>query len=364
MNEYEKLKINQVSEISEYLINTLKYEIYSKLPRLSEEEKEKRQELSGKNKIIDFKELDIFYKKIREKYSLFLELKYIPNELLHELYGNLITFEIEKFNLKNNYFFYSTFIKKTVEKTVDESFDKSLEERMERIGSSALKNFEEYWVSAIFDSNTSDSNVGSVNDIIKYNAELSNSRSLIIIMELYYDRLIQDIYTLLTHKKFLSRIIFKIEQKSFWISNNVMPMIYFDDDEWDRDVNRIINVLLNCLIERGNIMSLSLLADEKCKVRLNDENVKLLCEFMNKNKNSLEVLTISRFAIQENAAEYLWDSIIDSLQLKILIFKGARFTDRFLEKIKSDYSKGKTNITNNIYFRFSKKCMCNKNDDE
>ncbi len=144
-----------MSVITENLINTLKYEIYSKLHRLSEEEKTKRQELSEKNRKLDLKELDNFYQRIWQKYRLFIELKYVPNELLHELFGNLITFENEKFNLKNNYFFYYTFIKKTVEKTVDESFDKSLEERMERVGCSALKNFEEYSVSAIFDSNSS-----------------------------------------------------------------------------------------------------------------------------------------------------------------------------------------------------------------
>lgn len=364
MNDFSILKTNEVSEHSEYIINTLKYEMYSKLPKLSDEEKRKRQEIINNKKNSDAQELNKFYDKIKLKYNIFLELKYIPNDLLHDLYGYKIIFDDEKFSMKNVYFFYSNFIKKTIEKTVDELFDKSLEERLERIQSKALINFDDFWVSGIFDSNTPEAHTGSINDIIKYNRDLSSTTSLIITMELFYDRLFKDIYTLITHKKKISRIIFKIDQKSFWMGNNVLPMIYFDDDEWDRDVNRIINVLLNCLIEKDNLMCLSLFADEKCKVNLNEENTLLMSRLIEKNRDSLEIITISRFVIPQEGYRQLWEGICLSNSLKILIFKAAKFSDRFFYEIKQDYMKGRLQTKNNIYFRFSKKCMLNKKDEK
>jgi hypothetical protein len=364
MNDFSNLKTNQVSEEAEFIINTLKYEIYSKLPRLTEDEKTKRQELINNKKNQDAQELNKFYNKIKFKYNLFIELKYIPNDLLHELYGYLITYEDEKFSLKNVYFFYSKFIKKTVEKTVEEVFDKSLEERLQQISSKALDNFDEFWVSAIFDCNTPESHTASINDIIKYNAEISSTTSLIITMELFYDRLINDLYTLITHKKKISRIIFKIDQKSFWMGNNVQPMIYFDDDEWDRDINRIINVLLNCLLEKDNLMCFSLFADEKCKVNLNGENISLLCKLLEKNKDCLEIMTISRFVIPEMGYRNFWEAVKNCFELKILILKGAKFSEKFFEEIREEYVNGRLLAKNNIYFRFSKRCMTNKRDDQ
>ena len=364
-SNYKDLDLHRTSEFSKFLSNEIKFEIYSKLPRLEQDELKTIDSIKNlmklKNKTeednnINNENLKTFFVTLKKKYTNFLELQSINDDLLMELYDYVLSYDENKFSAKNRYFSYSLFIKKMIEKTVNDDFDDFIDKKFEHIGSNVLTNFDGFWLNALFDSKFTNSQEVNVNDLIKYNSDMS-STSIIITIELYYNMLENDIYTLLINRPETKRIVLKIEQRSYWVNKNIQPMI-FTDEEWDTDMNRVIEVFLSCILEMSDVKCLSILSDKDCNFTLNSQNCTSLAKIFEKQKSSLEIFTICRVVIED--PNIILDKIFSIKTLKLLLFKGAKFSENVFKKAKEYYNDKNTFALfkeSMIYIRFSKKCL-------
>ena len=131
----------------------------------------------------------------------------------------------------------------------------------------------------------------------------------------------------------------------------------FTDEEWNTDMNRVIDVFLNCLREMKEIKCLSILADKDCNFTLNSDNCKTLAQVLNKQKTNLEILTLCRVAIED--PNIILEQIFNVKSLKLVLFKGAKFSENVYKKAREYYDKNTLAIYKEyiIYIRFSKKCL-------
>ena len=351
---FEEIDKTRTTELANYMINLIKSEIYLKLPFLEDKEKRQRENFILNNDNID---KDSFYESLKKKYSNFIELTYIPNDLLHELYENVINYENNKYSFKNRYFSYSTFIKKMIELTVADEFDKYLDEKFVSINSNALDNYDNFWLNALFDSKYANTPSPTINDIIKFNSDL-NSTSIIITIELFYKNIENDLYTLLINRPETKRIIVKFEQRSYWINNNFQPMVYTEDEEWNYDMNRILNIILNCAFKMRQLQCLSILADQNCNFLLDEKSCESIIKIFKKHKDIIEIATFCRIQIPKQYQDTIIQSIFKAKNSKIILFKSAKFTDDILEKIKTFYKENSIQFKDKVvYIRYSKKCL-------
>jgi hypothetical protein len=360
-SSFQELTQHRTSELSCYLVEEIKYEIYSRFPRLDDKERKQREEINDllNNKNISKEETENkikqFYDTLRKKYTNFMELLYLDDIFIHELYQHVYLYEENKFSSKNKHFSYSLFIKKMIEKTVGEEFNSFLEETVKSLGSNALENNEGFWLNALFDSKYADQRDPSVNDMLKYNKDMTSS-SIILTLELFYKGVEKDIYTLLINRtEVIKRIILKVEQRSFWIGNNVQPMVYTDDDEWNQDMNRVVNVFLNCLANLENLQCVSIVYDKNSNFELDKVNTELLSKVLKKHKRNIEVFTIARISLHPDKQEEFLKSLTQLNQVKILIVKGGKL------KIEKEFLD-RLNPIHGVYLRLSKKVLkVNKN---
>lgn len=353
---FEELENHKVSQRLIFFTYKLKFEIINKLPRLSDNEKKEKEEILEQitKNMSDISQLNLFFDRVKQKYTNFLELKYIPSENLNELYDHLSNIEEHKYSLKNRFFSLSLFLKKMIEKTVIDEFDEFLEEKFKSINSEALQNYDGFWLNALFNCNFTNSLKPSVNDLIKYNTDFS-SLSMIITVELFYNKVEQDLYTLLINRPQTKRLILKFEQRSYWVDNNIQPLVYSDDEEWNVDMNRVLNVFLQCVLEMDSVQTLSIIADKDCSFSLDKVNVEKINEILVKNRNSLEIFTLCRIQIPDDNQQELIQTTFTISSLKFLLFKAAKFT----EKAKNNIQKHLNNKVefDSIYFRFCKQCL-------
>ena len=68
-----------------------------------------------------------------------------------------------------------------------------------------------------------------------------------ITLELDYSKLIEDLYATLINKPKTKRIVLQVNKKSFWIADNVDPMAFFDENEWNIEMNSIMNFIFAVL---------------------------------------------------------------------------------------------------------------------
>jgi len=352
---FEKNISYSTSQLSSFIINGIKLEMASKLPLLSEVEVKYHNEIivkSNKN-ILDKDEFDNFFNTLKKNYSNFIEMSYIPNELLSNLYSQVINIEEHKYLLKNRYFSYASFLMKMIEKTVSEDFIEHIETKFEALSSNCMQNYDGFWLNALFNSDCSNKSKTSINDIIKFNKEFT-SLSILITIELFYNKLEQDIYELLINRLETKRVVIQIEQRSFFINNNIQPMIYCDDEEWNVDMNKVLNVFLNCINLMTDIQGISILAGKNCSFLLNDKNCELISSILKVNKDKIEVLSICRIELFSSKQSNILESVFKLNNLKFLLFKAVKFTEENLKKAMC-YTK---NITHPYcYIRFSKKCV-------
>jgi hypothetical protein len=280
-------------------------------------------------------------------------MKYIPNNLMHELYDQVFNIEENKYSLKNRYFSLPIFLKKMIEKTVIDEFEKFIEKKFEEFGSNCMQNYDGFWMNALFNSDCSNKSNVTINDLIKFDKDFT-SYSMVITVELFYNKIESDIYFLLINRLHTKRIIIKFEQRCFWINNNIIPIVYSDDDEWSSDMNRVVNVSLNCVNLMPNLQSLCIIADKNCDFVLDEKNSELVSSILNNSSKTLELLTLTRINLIQSCQNKIIESVFKLEKLKFLLFKAAKLNLDMIEKIKSYYKNKNKNF---CYIRFSKKCV-------
>lgn len=201
-----------------------------------------------------------FWSKIKRKYISFKELKSIEdNKLINSLYDEYIYYDEKIKNISKNYYFdYYSFLYKSITKTADEQWTGFINSKLKLVHSNVLENYEGFWLNCVFNVNSI-----NMNNTLKYNLDIS-CNSVIITVDLFYNNLSHDIYILLKNRPTIERIILQIEQRSYWVGNDIDPIYYIQDYEWNNDINNIINVFLCCVSKFFCLKALTITANEDC----------------------------------------------------------------------------------------------------
>lgn len=423
VSNYKAIKKYQFTEKCEYLENLIKYQLSRTCPLLSESENTRREKLEKEsiefninsldsldlqkdislllqdnikaknnynndednknirnednankvesdvkknNSLTIINSIDTFWTNLKKKYQSFFEFKILPISLLREIYSKFIKYNQRyKAISKNFHFSYDAFLKTQMFKSVSDDWDKFIKKKLVKSGSSVMINEDGFWLNAVFDSNSSTSEEYTINDFIKYNFEV-NSKSVIIAIELFYKNLCLDVYTLLNNKEDTTRLVLKIEQRSYYIGNNVTPIFYVQDDEWNKDINNLFNTVLSCLLKMNSVKAFSIVMEEDCHVELNKLNTILLAKLLNKFKDSLEILSLNRIRIPY--FDSIYDDLFQNRSLKIFITQGTQFEFKQEDIKKNLINAGKlvdeegsmkndSQVSRVIYFRFNKECI-------
>jgi hypothetical protein len=287
-----------------------------------------------------------FWNKIKKKYASFKELKLIEdNDYINILYKDYIYYDENIKNISKNFYFdYYSFLYKSITKTADEQWTSFINKKLKLANSNILENYEGYWLNCVFNVNSI-----TMNNALKYNLDLS-CNSVIITVDLFYNNLSHDIYILLKNRPSIERIILQIEQRSYWVGNDIDPIYYIQDYEWNNDINNIINVFLCCVSKFHCLKALTITANDDCEVELTDDNTILLCSILQFSYKSIEVFTMNKIRLIEK--NYIMTHIINSISLKILIIQGSQIILSSDEKSTLDNLYGLNK--NIIYFRFRK----------
>lgn len=291
--------------------------------------------------------LDHFWSKIKQKYSNFQEINYIKDPIyLNNIYNDYIYYDDKiKTVTRNFYFNYVNFLYKQISRSVNEAWPDLIKKKMNELNSNILDNYEGFWLSAVLDfSGNKESN--AINNTLKYNLDLDN-KSIIITINLFYKELSRDLYIILKNRPWIDRIIVEVEQRSYWVGQNIDPIFYIQDNEWNHDMNNVFNVLLNCLLRLNKLRSFTLVLDDECTIDLSKENTEILCAILHKHKDSIEVWTTNRLRL--NKSVDVQPFFLLMVNIKILILQGTQY--EFNEnKIKEVFSSH-----NRIaYIRFSR----------
>ena len=344
---YQQCSEHLTSIYANNLLNQIRNEIFTKLPILDEREQNKRAKLqSDKTK-------SSFYSSLKQKYSNFIELQYLPDELIHDLYNALYCWQENKHYLKNSKFKFNIFLYKIIDRSVPMSFPQIIQDKFQNKKSTTLQtSSNSFWLNAAFDCRNE-----NISNFIKYHKQLaSNTNSLIITIGLIYDKIADDIFALLSRNLHINRVILKVEQKAFWVGENVEQMPFFEDTEWFNEMNMIMNVLFGCLYKLEQLKALSIVCDLKCNFLLYKENCDILSMLINKHRYSLEVITFSRIEIEQSCQMEIIESIKQCKEMKIVIFKSAKFIEdvckKCLEVFNSELYK-----EDYIYLRLNKGCI-------
>jgi len=345
---YNKIANNIYSERLIKLDYLIKHEIFSKFPRLTAEEMERRKKLSrSKNK----DDLFMFYKEIKKKYSNFLELNSIDNHfIIHDLYYNVSDYDNYKINLQNRQFSFGYFIMTEIGNSVYEDFGEKLSERLRVLGSKVMNNEDEFWLNALIDTKYVDKSLPNINYIIKYDPNL-HSNSLIITLECIYEGVEKEIFSLLYSKPDVRKIILKFGMKTYQSMTKKIYK-YNDESEWNFDGNRLINIFLNTLIKNDfpNLYAVTIVTVDQCHITLDLDNSNLMNTFLAKYSNKLELFISVRFRYDISSQKTMLDIIKKMKFLKMITFVGAKFTEENLAGV-VDWFEMYLDIA---YFRFSK----------
>ena len=378
-NTFERCNKYYTSNQADHLMNIIKGEIFEKLPTLDEKEQYQRikyqkkfnnyiSPLSPQNSMsIAFndsmsvsttktdpkKGVKSFYSTLRKTYSNFLEFNYLDDDLLNELYNYYYTWEGRKQILIDNTFNLSEFIYKAIETISPEAIPSLLVDAFHERNSTALdENENSFWLNANFDPRAN----SVLNELIKYYKELDNTDSILITLEIDYAKLIDDLYATLINKPKTKRIVLQIKKKSFWIADNVYPMAFFDENEWNIEMNSIVNIILSSAIRFSHFESLCIVCEEKCGFILSKANCELFEKMCNKHKNNLEIIVMKRVKLQEEGQEAFYNGLKSIESVKFVFLKSTKINKEILSR-SNELQK---NINKYVYFQLSKHCLiCN-----
>ena len=368
-NSFQKCNIYFTSSQGDYILNKIKGEIFPKLPFLDEKDRYRQEKIHTllNNPLAQFaqtpnfnlapsvsdvisikttisdpkKELTNFYTYLRKNYSNFLELQYLSDEHLSNLYNYLYSWESQKKIMMNYDFKLIDWVYSALENTSPEVLPDLIKKSFREIGSNVLEeenNSNYFWLHSNMEPKTGN----AVNNILKYYKELDDAESIAIIIDTDYNNLIQDIYSLLICRKNIKKIVLQVNKRHFWIGDNVEPSEVFDDSEWDEEMNSIVNVILSCSFKFSTLKSLCFLCKTDCIFTMNKENCCLLSKVFQKYKDALEIFVSKGVKYDINGNQDLLEGIKESKSLKFIFFNGARLSREFKDKSK-ELSKNKDN---------------------
>lgn len=293
-----------------------------------------------------------FWKELQKKYKNFKELGYlIDNDLnyVNSLYEKYIFYSKTIKNIsKNKYFDYIRFLYKDISKSAPEKWVDYIVSKCNSKEFLLLNNIHGYWLSIFLNQN-----YRNIKNKIIYNSDLS-SKSMIITIDLYYKELLYDVYTLLFNRPYIERIIIEIKQRSFWINKQADSIYYIRDDEWNKDINLVLNVIFSIIKDLNSLVSLSIKASNDCEVSLSFENSSFLNEIL--EKKSISILTIQNLSIFHSQKEIFLRRIC-GLRLKMLILQLEEFEydENMMGIINSRFGFGiREDI---IYIRFNERVI-------
>lgn len=341
---YQQCTQHLTSIYSKSLLTQIQTELSSKLPILNEREKHKRSTLTTD------KSKSSFYSSLRQKYSNFLELQYLTDDLLHSLYDLSSSWQDHKHSLTNSKFKYNLFLHKLTDRSVPISFPQSLHEQfLSKKSKALLTSPNSFWLNAAFNCKNE-----HISNFIKYHKQLaSRTDSVIITVGLIYENIADDIFALLARNSHIRRVVLKVEQKAFWVGESIEQMPFYEDTEWFNEMNMIMNVVFGCLYKMERLVAVSVVCDIKCNFLLFRENCEILERVVRKHKATLEVVTFSRVELDQVSQWSIVKAVAECKEMKVVMFKSAKFKEDVCRKAMDDFQEERFQEMF-VYFRLNK----------
>lgn len=317
--ELSKTTLLNKSKLIEYLV---KYDIFANLPTLSKNECE----------LFDLVKIDLpnikenkrkFYDKVKKAYINFIELGYLNQELLYELYTiKLATNELVSLCKISSVTYYSSQILEDYNDSDSKEFKvevtkflKGVDANNENIGSDFACPKEIVRISLTEQL----SNNEIMKACCKYDERL-DSECLIIDINIQYSKIYEDIYSIVLNKKKLNHIIIKFKSRA-----SIDPLTNITEDlsetDWQFRTNNLLYVVLKLLNSSfaRKLYSVKLAASEECITFLDSENMNLLCDLLNSNHLSLLSLQNIKCSNKE-AAVRLGEALVSTKSVQLFMY--------------------------------------------
>lgn len=329
-----------------------------------------------------------FWNNIKKKYYNFIELNNVlNNNYLNYLYDNYIFVDDNINNLiKNSNFEYLNFLYKQAASFLNESWLDYISNNMKLLKSNALTNNNYYWISANLEPNncnnilceTKDTVINkkyykqlntiepndllnrnlNINNLIKYNYNFQ-SDSIIITVDLYYKNIVKDLYDILANRSnFIHKIVVRVLQRCYYVGENISPIYYVNDSDWNKDINNVFNTILSLMLKFNRISLISFLVEQDSNFDLDVKNINLLLAIFYKNKLYLEIISLNNINILSQ--NYFADFIVELNIIKIimLISCNINLSEKQILNINKRFDKNSTKIISNcasqyIYIRIN-----------
>ena len=131
-------------------------------------------------------------------------------------------------------------------------------------------------------------------------------------------------------------------------------MAFFDENEWNIEMNSIVNIILSSAIKFSHFESLCIVCEEKCGFILSKSNCELFKKLCNKHKNNLEIIVMKGVKLQEEGQEAFYSGLKAIESVKFVFLKSTKLNKEILAHSK-ELKKNQY-----VYFQLSKHCLiCN-----
>lgn len=343
-----------------YIQHLINFEIFNNLPRLEEKELKAR-ENAIKEIVFKKDRLKDYYEYIKKKYTNFIQLAYVDDELLHEFYSYQLIYDKYKTKFNISFDFLKTLYGYYRGNNMNEEvFKKTVVNRLAGLNvvCEGIYNSDNLWnhisidekfLVNINDKNGSKSNIGErVNenqilvDLVKYNPDYSaSSDSVFLNIKLIYPELTNDLSSILFHRKEITQLIIEFAPSlKYWDTKLNQTTDDGNEEKYSLYVNKILAVILNNLNSNRsrNIHSLLLISNlPKFNSVLNEENSKMLVNLLNKGYD-LNLLVIKNISLDGKVKSDFIGAIFNSRSLRYLHIEGENYGDNDLKAFSDNFN--------------------------
>lgn len=278
-NELEKNILCDQSRRIEYII---KSDIQSKLPKLNEEQQELFESIENTVGVRKEKKRQLF-DSIKKMYSNFIELSYLNDVMVYDMYQNIYLLEKQIDTCLRGYNFFSEFLLDNLFINNDEKLNTFIknyfnpENKVFQANLIPPKNSLYIVIDKDFINNE------RRRKIIFYEKDL-DCQSVVIQVENFYNKIYEDIHYILSNKKNMNHLVLYFPQMRRF-NNLTLCEEDFDYADWEFRINELIYCVNSYIHEHllRNIYSISLIFSDLSQVNLSSSNIEILTKIISSN---------------------------------------------------------------------------------
>jgi len=317
------------------------FDIFNNLPRLDENEKRARDNVN-RDQLFSKHHLKDFYQFLKKKYTNFIQLAYVDDELLHEFYEYQLIYDAQKKNIMVEHEVITQLHENwrgpsgNPENMSEQFFKKTIEKRLSKLTKSEGKIHSGVWTKICLNRNFADrSNNKAFLNIIQYNPELSNEYVFLEI-SLVYKEIGKDINSIFDIRKDIYHLIVNFTKKELWNNSN-SSIDYFDNENYFADINKVFSLILHKITNYKKLDSI-FITTEEFPVELSENNACSIIDLITKNE-SLNLLFMKNIIIPDNKKLEFVQAVYKSKSLKIFHLGGLDFTNDELKDFNVRYKE-------------------------